>query len=152
MAFLTICQWQFRIRRQLHQPPYLKSSKCPCCLGHNRAAQGNRQNAQTLLLWPAADLLYNSYTKTSRMGMMRHVFTVVRIAAAIISLWRHRHPISGGVTTAMQPISVAVATAATHTALVTPAQLADRRSSKLKTGRPWVTPNPTRPSFLGRIR
>ena len=56
------------------------------------------------------------------MGTMRHVVAVVRIAAAIISLWRHRHPISVGVTTAMQPISVAVATAATHTALVTPAR------------------------------
>ena len=55
---------------------------------------------------------------------MRHVFAVIRIAAAISSLWRHRHPISVGITTAaMQPISVAVATAATvtHTALVTPA-------------------------------
>jgi len=56
------------------------------------------------------------------MGMMRHVVAVVRIAAAIISLWRHRHPISVGITTAARhPISVAVATAATHTALVTPA-------------------------------
>jgi len=35
--------------------------------------------------------------KTSRMGIMRHVVAVVRIAVAIISLWRHRHPISVGV-------------------------------------------------------
>ena len=56
------------------------------------------------------------------MGTMRHVVAVVRIAAAIISPRRHRHPISVGVTTAaMHPISVAVATATTHTALVTPA-------------------------------
>ena len=54
---------------------------------------------------------------------MRHVIAVVRIAAAIISLWRHWHPISVGVTTAaMHRIIVAVATAATHTALVTPAR------------------------------
>jgi len=37
------------------------------------------------------------------------------------------------------------------TALVTPARPTVDHSSKLKTGRPWVTPNPTRPSIRGRI-
>jgi len=32
------------------------------------------------------------------------------------------------------------------------ASAVDRCSSKLKMGRHWVTPNPTRPSFLDRIR
>jgi len=44
------------------------------------------------------------------MGMMRHVVAVVRIAAAIISLWRNRHPISvGGVDAQQQPETASAA-------------------------------------------
>jgi len=44
------------------------------------------------------------------MGMMRHVVAVVRIAAAIISLWRHRHPIRvGGVDAQQQPEAASAA-------------------------------------------
>ena len=46
--------------------------------------------------WVCTDTQTDRQTdrQTSHMGMMRHIVAVVRIAVAIISIWRHRHPIS----------------------------------------------------------